>query len=125
MSFDVHFQGFRHGDSTTTGGAAMRRIMQLHITHEEPKYGFLTVEIGDGGADVYLRDSGMMANHLTGTDVVDLLVRGAQAAEWVIMPVGCPTCVTSREQISHLPRELVDDVVLVGSGSDLLAVLRS
>jgi hypothetical protein len=48
--------------------------------------------VGDGEADIYLHDAGMMANHIEGRDRWDLLVQGAKAANWVIIPVGCPTC---------------------------------
>lgn len=44
-----------------------------------------------------------MANHIAG-DAWDLLVRGARESDWVILPVGCLTCVTGEAQLAHLGR---------------------
>jgi len=83
------------------------------------------VRVGDGEADIYLRDGGMMANHISGHDPWDLLVQGARAANWVIIPVGCPTCLTQPDQRGELPEGLDDDVVVVDTGAGLLAVIES
>jgi len=47
-----------------------------------------------------------------------LLVKGAQAANWVIMPMDCPTCLTQPGQREELPEGLDDDVVVVETGAD-------
>ena len=123
MSFDVFFQGFAAGESSDGGGTEMRRILAPHITQEDGP--FLRVMVGDGEADVYLNDDGMMANEVTGRDPWDLLVKGAQAANWVIMPMDCPTCLTHSKQGEELPDALGDDVVIVDTGADLLRVIES
>lgn len=66
-----------------------------------------------------------MANHISRERPWELLVRGAQAAGWVILPVGCPTCITDEAQRDHLPEGLDADVVMVKTGEDLLRVIRS
>jgi hypothetical protein len=51
------------------------------------------------------------------------MVDVARAADWVIMPVGCPVCVLREEMISDLPAELRDDAVVVECGADVLDVV--
>ncbi|HKU10729.1 hypothetical protein [Sinomonas sp. G460-2] len=128
MSFDVFFQRFRDGDGATGGGEQMRQVLQPFIVREDRDLGFALVEYGDGSADVYLGGggvAGMMANHISGERPWGLLVEGARAADWVILPVGCPTCITDEGQRGHLPDGLDEDVVLVRSGDELLRVIRS
>jgi len=66
----------------------MRNVLAPYIKRQEPRHSFLEIEVGDGTADVYLDDDGMMANHITGQDPWDLLVTGAAVAGWVVLPVG-------------------------------------
>jgi hypothetical protein len=120
MSFDVHFQGFVAGESSLRGGTAMREVLALYVVEESGT--FLHVRVGDGEADAYLREDGMMVNHVSGRDPWDLLVEGAQAANWVIMPVGGATCLTNADQRRELPDELEADVAIVRTGADLRAV---
>jgi hypothetical protein len=82
-------------------------------------------ELGTERLDVYLNDDGMMANGISGRDPWDLLLRGAEAANWVIMPLACPTCLTRPGQREELPEELQDDVVVVETAADLRAVIES
>lgn len=84
MSFDVSFQGFLAGESSARGGTQMREVLAPHISQQSES--FLRLRVGDGGADIYLSDDGMMANHISGRDPWDLLVQGARAAGWVIIP---------------------------------------
>jgi hypothetical protein len=110
VSFDVFFQGFIAGEPAERGGALMREVLAPHISEEDET--FLRVRVGDGEADIYLSDGGMMANHISGYGPWDLLVQGARAANWVIIPVGCPTCLTKPAQQEELPEELADVVVV-------------
>ena len=103
----------------------MRAVLQPFVTREEPAHHFLLVQVGDGTADVYLDGDNMMANRISGEDPWDLLVQGARAAGWVIVPVGCPVCLTDDDQRLDLPHDLLDDVVLVSTGAQLLQVIRS
>jgi hypothetical protein len=103
----------------------MRQVLDPFIVSEEPEHSFLLVEYGDGSADVYLGGDHMMANHITGEKPWELLVEGARAAGWVIMPVGCTTCLTDEAQRIHLPEGLTEDVALVATGEELLRVIRS
>jgi hypothetical protein len=125
VSFDVFFQGFDQGEPVRSGGSRMRDVLAPCIRRKEPDTSFLSIEVGDGTADVYLDDNDMLANHITGRDPWDLLVRGAAAAGWVILPVGCPTCLTHEDQKHHLPDELREGAVIVRSGADLLRVIET
>jgi hypothetical protein len=66
-----------------------------------------------------------MANHIAGKDAWDLLVQGARAANWVIMPAGCPTCLTQPGQQEELPDGLDGAAMVVETGADLRAVIES
>jgi len=117
MSFDVFFQGYEAGEPTNTGKAAMMALLGPLV--RERDFGFVQIHTSDGQADVYIDDGGMMVNHVAGSEAWEIMVEGAKAANWVIMPVGCPTYLTREEQRAELPPELADDVVLVESGDDL------
>jgi hypothetical protein len=125
VAFDVFFQGFVHGEPAPGGSDAMRRVLQPYIKREESQHNFALVSVDGDTADVYLDQDQMMANHISGERPWELLVRGAQAAGWVILPVGCPTCITDEAQRDHLPEGLDADAVLVKTGEDLLRVIRS
>jgi hypothetical protein len=123
MSVDVFFQGFIAGESSESGLAEMLAVLAPYVT--ERRDSFLLVQVGDGTADVYPNDAGMMANHVSGNDPWDLLVAGAKAANWVILPMGCPTCLTSPGQREALPEGLDVDIAYIDSGADLRAVIAS
>lgn len=123
MAFDVFFQGFIGGEGSGSGGSEMRKVLAPHV--KERRGSFLHVRIGDGEADIYLTGDGMMANHISGRDPWDLLVKGAQAANWVILPLDRPTCLTGIGQREELPEGMDEDVVVVDTGADLLAVIES
>ena len=103
----------------------MRLVLATCIRREEPDTGFVLIEVGDGTADVYLDDNDMLANHITGRDPWDVLVRALLPPGGSSMSVGCPTCLTHEDQQQHLPDELREGAVLVWSGADLLLVIES
>lgn len=123
MSFDVFFQGFLAGEPSARGGSQMRQVLMPHVI--EQRGSFFRLRVGDDEADLYLRDDGMMANHISGQAPWHLLLSGAQAASWVIMPMDCPTCLTQPGQQEEIPEELRDDVVFVETAAQLLAVIES
>lgn len=121
MSYDVFFQGFIAGESSGRGGAQMREAVAPHVTTNTASS--LHIRYGDGEADLYVSDDGMMVNHVSGRDPWQLLVAGAQAANWVILPLDRPVCLTAPGQREELPDGLADDVVFVDSGDDLFKVI--
>lgn len=124
MSFDVFFGGFAHGQPVG-GGELVRAALDPYIVGEETEHGYLEIGVGDGRADIYLGAESMMANHVSGSEPWDVLVRAARAADWVIMPTGCPTALLHKDQRKHLPEELRAQAVLVSDGDDLLNLIRS
>lgn len=102
----------------------MRSVLAGHIVREEPEHAFAHFAFGDGEADVYLSDDHMMANHVDGEEPWDLLVRGARAADWVIMPLDRPVLITDKSQREHLPDGLGDGARHVLTGEDVLRALR-
>lgn len=124
VSYDVFLQRFRDHSAAPGGGDRMRAALEPYVVEEDPAQRFLRIEYGDGSADVYLGPDDMMANHIAGRDPWELLVVGARAADWVLMPVDCPTCIVDEAQRAHLPGDVDQPVELVGSGEDLLRVIR-
>ena len=125
MSFDVYFQRFLGGSAVPGGGESMRRVLAPYVVREDPARSFAFVEYGDGSADVYLGADDMMVNHVVGEEPWQLLVEGARAAGWVIMPADGPTCVTDEEQRRHLPEDVAAEVVVVADGVELLRIIRA
>ena len=79
VSFDVFFQGFADGDARPGGGERMLAVLRPFIVREDPESSYRQIVYGNGEAEVYLRDDGMMANHVSGTEPWELLVQGARA----------------------------------------------
>lgn len=121
MSFDVFLQGFADGEPSDRGAAEIRELLAPYVVTSEGA--FLRIQVGDGEADLYLDEGGLMANHIDGEAPWNLLVRISQVADWTILPVGCPTCLTRPEQRKDLPQELQTDAVLIGSGDDLRSLV--
>lgn len=127
MSFDIFFQPFANGDSSSSGdGEAAAAVLRTLITDHDGS--FARIVTSDGGADAFGVDSldrGLMINHASGLAVWDVMYELARAGGYAIMPAGCATCVTSEERLSGLPDGLGDDARVISSGTDLLAVIRS
>jgi ketosteroid isomerase-like protein len=125
VSFDVYFQRFQDGRAVPGGGEEMRRVLEPYVAREDPAHSFAFVEYGDGSADVYLGSDDMMVTHVVGEKPWELLVEGARAAGWVVMPADGPTCITDETQRAHLSDDLSGDVVAIETGLDLLRVIRA
>jgi hypothetical protein len=133
VSFDIVLQAFTDGDAAGGDIAALRAVLEPLVRHRDG-YG-VQIETADGEADVYGLDDdeerveavAVMVNHASGRALWDVLYDAARAAGLVVMPVGCPVCVTDERQIPHLPPELVDaaGVVVVRSGADILAAVEA
>lgn len=54
------------GEPSERGGAPMREVLVPHIGEADQT--FLRGRMGDGDADIDVRDGGMIANHLSGHD---------------------------------------------------------
>lgn len=125
MSYDIHLMRFINGESSEGGGFSMRKILQPHVTSEEPANGCVAIAYGDGTADLYLSGDSLMANRIDGEQPWDLLVTGARAADWVILLADGPACLTVEAQRGHLPEGMAEDAVFVQNGQDVLDIIRA
>ena len=126
MSYDVFLQAFRRGEAATTDGAAAFAILEPAISGRDG--GWACVRTADGGADVYGIDdpsTGLMVNHAEGHRIWDVVHDLALAAGYAVMPVGCPTCVTSDDVRKHLPTGIAESAIVVGSGAEIRAAIES
>ena len=125
MSFDVFFQEFRDGDVTGDGEEAMRTVLRPYVVSEDPTTEFMELRWESETADVYFDEGSMMATRVAGMKLWDVLVQGAEAANWTVIPVGCAPCLTREGQREHLPEDLAEEAVLVTSGPELLHVIET
>lgn len=121
MSFEIFVQGFLDGDAAPGDRAAAVALIRPLLA-APAREGFGRIVTADGEAGVYSLDdddAGLMINNASGSAVWQLIVEVAREAEWTIMPVGCPPCVTEEKLLGHLPDELREDAIIVTNGADL------
>ena len=126
MSFDIFLQRFRAGDAAPADATLIRTLLGPYVSERPP--GSVTLRLTDGEADLYGWDdlaTAFMVNHVSGEQAYDVLFEVALRAGLAIMPVGCPTAVTSEETVADLPTELAGDVVVVRSGAELLSSITT
>ena len=123
VSYDVFFKGFKAGDAARGGGGLVRSVLEPYVSRSEPEHSFLRIEVEGGGADVYLNDDDMMVNNPGGTATWDLLVSAASRANWTLLLVDGPPCITNEDQRAELPAELADEAVAIRNGTDLLRII--
>jgi len=126
MSFDILLQSFKGGEAAPGNPEAARRILEPYLAGD-PEEGYALVRTADGEADAYgVGGDHLLFNHAGGEMIWQVMVDVAKAADWVIMPVGCPVCVMRKEMISELPPEMQDNAVVITSGAELQdAIARS
>ena len=124
VSFDVFLQGFANGAASPGCPGAAIEVLSPFLA-SKPHERLALLRTGDGEADVYgLGGEALMVNHASGREIWDVLVAVAKAANWAIMPVGCPVCVTTADAINDLPEELRVGVVVVTTGRELLNAIQ-
>ncbi|MCP3882990.1 MAG: hypothetical protein GY701_32020 [Sulfitobacter sp.] len=126
MSFDIYVQAFRNGGAGSGNAAAINAVLAAHVS-KTGSHGFARLKTDDGSADLYGYDnlaSGFMVNYVSGDLTWDLIVRAARASDLVILPVGCPACVTSEASYGHLPTDLSENAVLVSDGAGLRSLIE-
>ncbi len=123
MSFDIFLQSIKNGEAAPGTPEAAHRALGPYFAGA-PDGGYAKVRTADGEADVYgVGSASLMINHAGGEVIWQVMVDVAMAADWVIMPVGCPVCVMREDMISELPAELQDGAVVIRSGAELLDVI--
>ena len=126
MSYDVFLQNFENGQSSTADHDAVYRLLEPNLRDRDGSFALLATP--DGEADLYGIDdlrSGFMANHISGTAVWDTLYGAATLGPYVIMPVGCPVCLTTEEARRHLPEAFASTAVVISSGAELWEVVSA
>jgi hypothetical protein len=123
VSFEIFLQNF--AESSPDRSKAVRAILDPILSTSG-----IELTTADGSADVYgLEDDpvdGLMFSKVAGEAVWDVIYAVAVAGDWVVMPVGCPVCVISDEQIALLPEGLGDPApTRVSSGAGILDAIRS
>jgi hypothetical protein len=126
VSFDIFLQAFESGEAVPANGIAAMSVLEPHIRSRDDDWCRIT--LADGEADVFgVADpsSGLMFNHIGGALAWDVIVEVARHGRFVIMPVGCSTCVLSKDDIGDVPAGLDDGAIVIGSGADLIQVVTS
>jgi hypothetical protein len=126
MSFDIFIQLFERGNARGAEAEGILGTLRPFFVGK-PQDGHVLVKTRDGEADIYGIDEaewGLMVNHASGRAIWDLLFELASKFSVAIMPVGCPTCVTSREALAHLPEGLRAGARVVSTAADLLAAVN-
>jgi hypothetical protein len=126
VSFDIFLQAFEGGAAGRASDQPVLDVLEPLIADREG--GWARIATADGEADVHGLDdpgSGLMINHASGRAVWDLMFELARAAGFVVMPVGCGTCVVSEAARAELPEGVPEPVVTVRSGADLLRAVES
>jgi hypothetical protein len=123
VSFDVYLQDF--SDEQTDRGDEVHGVLDRLLDQSGSR-----IVTHDGDAEVYGIDddplNGLMFSNVDGDSAWDVIYAVADAANWVVMPVGCPICVLSEDFIETIPEELLEPgVVIVESGEDILRVVTA
>jgi hypothetical protein len=126
VSLDIFVRAFVHGDAADRDGLPVRRMLLEAGGFRVAEDGSLSV----AGAEVHGLPiggrpfAGLMFKHVEGA-AFQLIVAVAQAADMVILPVGCPACIVFDHQRPHLPEDIAGHgVELVETGDELVTVIR-
>lgn len=122
----MFLQRFENGEAAPADGAAIIDALARSATGPvTAKSSVITTT--DGEADVYgltTAADGLMFNHASGSAIWEVIVATAMAADLAILAPGIPACVTREKLLRDLPEALRGDARVVGSGRDLLDVIR-
>ena len=125
MSYDIFLQRFKAGESVDGGAEEAQAILAAYIVGA-PDGGYARLRLSDGEADVYgLGEDSLMVNETSGEQIWQVIVDVARASGQVILPLGGRTCVLDESMLAELPDFLRIGVMVVTSGPELLAALRS
>ena len=123
MSFDIFLHAFGSGQPIPR--ALIADAIEPYLAANEQ-----TISTKDGSAEVFgLAGSteldGLTFTHVSGLEAWEVIYQVALAANWVILPTGCPVCVVDQAQIQTLPEDLLESVgaTVVSSGADVLEVI--
>ncbi len=124
MSFDIFFQRFAAGEHAAADAQAVASFLAPFIDRRDPHGA--TLRTNDGDAELYGLDDigeGCMITHASGRAIWDVMYELARVGRFVVIPVGCGTCIPPTVDRSDLVVELPEPITVVGSGRELLAVV--
>jgi len=121
VSFDIFLQDF--SDDAPDRSREIRGVIAPFLDDSAQN-----VITADGSAAIFGLDTapltGVMINDVTGDLVWQVIFEAVVAANWTLMPVGCPVCIVDESQRATVPDEAADEgVTLVRSGSELKHVV--
>jgi DNA-binding transcriptional MerR regulator len=126
VSFDVFLQRFRSGAAADADAGLLADILKPYLVDTEQ--GFPRMHFGDGVADIYGLENlatGFMVSHVSGSQAWDVLTDIARLAGLAILwPGDPPVAVPSADLIDDLPDKIRNKAVVVGSGQQLLDIIR-
>ncbi len=126
MSFDIFFQRFRGKDISVGDGRRVEAFLAPIIVQRDTQWA--VIRTADGEAYLYGMDtlgSNLMINHASGRAIWDVMFELACAGGFVVMPVGCGTCITEATEMSDLPDAVPEPITVIRSGQDLLDVVEN
>lgn len=127
MSFEVFLQGFEPCADGRRAAEPVLRILEPLVSDRGD--GWCTITTADRETTtVYGIDragSGLMFSRPSGSDVWDVMFDIARAARFVVMPLGCGTCLADDSIRASLPEDIPQPVTLVRSGADILRIVTS
>ena len=107
------------------GGERVLEVLRPFIAQEDPASSYRQVVYGNGQADFYLLDDGMMANHVSGTDSVGMSGPREPGGRMGHPVRGLPHAPYHGGHRNHLLGGLDEGVVVVVAGADLLRMITS
>lgn len=90
--------------------------------------GWALIQTDDGNADVFgidRPDRSFMFNHVVGRTTWDVIYAVADAAGFVVMPVGCGTLLVDEAMRRELPEGIPEPVLPIWSGADILSAIET
>jgi hypothetical protein len=126
VSFDILLLRFAAGEAARAEPADVLGLLEPRVALRGDD--FVRIATSDGEADVYGIDdpgTGLIVDHASGKEIWSLLFELAIAAGFVVMPIGCGTCVTEATSVSDLPDDVPQPITRIRSGADLLAAIES
>lgn len=127
MSFDIFLQGFRGGQGDDGDWEAANEVLAPYLVRQDDRFDYALIRTPGGDeADAYgVGGTSLMVSRSTGGKIYDVLYAVASAGRWAVIPVGCPTCVTSEDLLPELPEELRSNAIVVTSGDDIQRVIEA
>lgn len=130
MSFDILL--VRLSEQADDG--AVWGLLEASWDAPPDEHTYARVRRGIGEAELYAEPLGeplrslMFSRPKGGHEIFDLIVEVARAGRMAIMPVGCPPCVATNEDLENVPDDMAQALgrpIVVTGGRQLLDVIET